>query len=71
MPVRVVDKTTWSVEGGAAARFEYDIRCDLEGPYGLEIRSDHVFINPALLLLFSPNSREWPVHLNFAGAPAE
>jgi predicted metalloprotease with PDZ domain len=71
LPLRAIDKTSWRVTGGKAARFDYDIRCNLEGPYGLEIESDHVFINPALLLLFSPDTRKSPATVTFSDVPDE
>ena len=69
LSVHAQDKTSWLVTNGSAERFEYDIRCNIEGPYGLEIGDDHIFINPAMLLLFSPHTREMPVSVRFLGMP--
>lgn len=68
LPIRSVDKTTWAVRGTLGAqRFEYDVRCNLAGPYGLEINADHLFINPAILLMYSPESSHWLSTIRFEG----
>ncbi len=68
LPTRSVDKATWAVRGTVGAqRFEYDVRCNLEGPYGLEISADHLLINPAILLMYTPESSHWLSTIRFEG----
>ena len=71
LPTRSLDKTTWAVRGiPSAQRFEYDVRCNLEGPYGLEIAADHLYINPAIPLMYSPENSHWPSTIRFDGLSA-
>jgi predicted metalloprotease with PDZ domain len=66
-----VDKTTWAVTGNRkAARLEYDMLCELPGPYGIEAGPDRITINPALLLAYSPQGMIEPLNVQFERLPA-
>jgi predicted metalloprotease with PDZ domain len=67
-----LDKTTWSVSGHEpASRLEYDVVCNLPGPYGLEVDASRITINPALLLIYSPNGLKDSAEIEFEGIPSE
>lgn len=72
LPLHSIDKTTWKVSGARkAARFDYDVVCNLPGPYGLEVGPARITINPALLLVYSPNAMHEQLDVTFEGVPAE
>jgi predicted metalloprotease with PDZ domain len=72
LPVHSIDKTTWTVSGGGkVARFDYDVVCNLPGPYGLEVSASRITINPALLLVYSHDTTSEPLEITFQGVPAE
>ncbi len=72
LPLRSVDKATWTVStGGKAAKFEYDFICNLPGPYGLEVTSSRIAVNPALALIYFPNAHAEPLEVTFQGVPAD
>ena len=72
LALRSVDKATWAVvTESKAAKFEYDLVCDLPGPYGLEVSSNRITINPALLLVYFPEERAGGVEVKFEGVPAD
>jgi predicted metalloprotease with PDZ domain len=72
LSLRSLDKTTWSVSGHErASRLEYDVVCNLPGPYGLEVDASRITINPALLLIYSPNALKDSAEIEFEGMPSE
>lgn len=72
LPLRSVDKATWTVStGGKAARFEYDLVCNLPGPYGLEVTSARITVNPALALVYFPDAQAEPLDVTFQGVPTD
>ena len=49
---------------------DYSIFWDEPGPFSSEINGDHAFINPAMVLLFSPARRAEDVSLEFTSIPS-
>jgi predicted metalloprotease with PDZ domain len=71
LPLHSVDKATWAVtDHRKLARLEYDVLCELPGPYGIEASPGRITINPALLLAYSPQEKKEPVVVQFEGIPA-
>jgi predicted metalloprotease with PDZ domain len=71
LPLHSVDKATWATsKGRRAATFEYDLVCNLPGPYGLEVNSDRITVNPALALVYFPDAQAEPLDVTFQGVPA-
>jgi predicted metalloprotease with PDZ domain len=72
LPLRSVDKATWTASTRKkAAKFEYDIVCNIPGPYGLEVTSARITVNPALALIYFPDARAEPLDVTFQGVPAD
>ena len=71
LPVRLVDKSRWHVEGtGQGAVVEYDIFANSPEPYGAELNTEHAFFNLAEVLPYLVDERDNPVTLRFTDVPA-
>ena len=66
--VRKLDKTTWSAPN--AAEIEYEIAAELPPPFGAQANAEHVFLNPAEVLIYAVGQREQPIEVQFQGVPA-
>ena len=72
LPLQSIDKATWATSNGRkAATFEYDLVCNLPGPYGLEVTSDRITLNPALGLVYLPDAEAEPLDVTFHNVPAD
>ena len=70
LPVRMLDKTTWQVEGAnEGAIVEYEIAADDPGPYGAQVNASHGFLNLAEILMYLPQLRGLPVRLRLTNLP--
>ena len=62
-----VDKTTWSVPN--ASTIEYDFLAEMPGPFGVELNSDHAFLNLAMLLMYPVGAPKETMRVQFASMP--
>jgi predicted metalloprotease with PDZ domain len=68
LALRKTGKSTWFLRGAAAgATVDYDIVLDIPGSFGAQLNRDHAFLNLALVLMFTPDTRGSPAELAFAG----
>ena len=72
LPVREVDKTTWSFSGAASgATFTYDIFADAPGPFGAQLNPQHAFLNLAEILVYPVgHTRDTECRVRFSQLPA-
>jgi len=57
LPLRKLDKQTWSVTGNGTVTVSYPILWDDPGPFSSQLNTDHAFLNFAMVLLYVPNRR--------------
>lgn len=74
--VEKIEKSAWRVtpqapSEGNATRIElrYRVFANRPGPFGLQLDSQHAFINPAQLLMYADQHRRQPVELRFTDLP--
>jgi len=48
---------------------DYDVMCDLPGPFGAQVNDDHAFLNLAMLLMYPVGARASPALLRFTDMP--
>ncbi len=69
VPVRAVDKTTWSAPN--AQEIEYEVFADTPGPFGAQLNTEHAFFNLAEVLMYVVGQKGNPVSVQFADLPPE
>ena len=69
LPVRQLDKTTWSVPN--AASVEYEIVASDPGPFGAEFTAQHAFFNLAQVLAYPVGHTSGQVFVSFASVPKD
>jgi len=57
LPIEKLDKQTWRVTGSGTITISYDTFWDEPGPFSSQLNSQHVFINPAMILMYVPERR--------------
>jgi len=66
MNVKKVDKSRWAVGNAEkGAIIQYDIYCDLQGPYGAQLNEHHAFFNLAEVLMYSVDAKNNAVQIEF------
>src|ERR1700722_19087584 len=65
LPVRKLDKQTWSVSGNGTIVVTYPILWDEPGPFSTQLNPDHAFLNLAMVLLYVPDRRAEDTQLSF------
>jgi predicted metalloprotease with PDZ domain len=65
LPLRKLDKETWSVSGSGTILVSYPIFWDEPGPWASQLNSDHAFLNLATVLLYVPDRRSEDTKLEF------
>ncbi len=70
-PIEKLDKQTWRVSGNGTVTISYAAYWDEPGPFGTQLSGDHVFINPAMILMYVPDRRSEAVSLGFSEIPFE
>jgi predicted metalloprotease with PDZ domain len=65
LPVKKVDKQTWTILGGPQVEVAYDIFWDEPGPFASQLNSTHAFMNLAEILVYIPDRRSELVGLTF------
>lgn len=58
-----IDKNTWQVTGDIpeTVRISYRVFGNNLSPFGTQLNTKHAFINPALILFYVVQGRDWPV----------
>ena len=70
--IRKTEKSTWQARGTEhGATVEYDVLLDLPGSFGAQVNHEHAFLNLAMVLMFTPDTRGSPVELQFTGLNAQ
>jgi predicted metalloprotease with PDZ domain len=69
LPMRKLDKQTWSVSGNVAVTVSYSIFWDEPGPFASQLNPDHAFLNFAMVLLYVPDRRAEDTEVTFADVP--
>jgi predicted metalloprotease with PDZ domain len=69
LPVRKLDKQTWSVAAKGAVTVTYPILWDDPGPFASQLNADHAFLNFGMLLLYVPDRRVEDTKVEFDDVP--
>jgi predicted metalloprotease with PDZ domain len=69
--IEKLDKQTWRVKGSGTITIRYATFWDEGGPFATQLNADHVFINPAMILMYVPARRSEPVQLGVSDVPRE
>ena len=69
LPLRKLDKDTWSISGNGAVTVSYPILWDEPGPFATQLNMDHAFLNFAMVLLYVPDRRAEDTKVEFEDVP--
>ena len=69
LPLEKIDKQTWHIVGKGTITLKYASYWDEPGPFATQLSSDHVFINPAMILIYVPTRRPEDVKLALNEVP--
>jgi predicted metalloprotease with PDZ domain len=69
LPMRKLDKDTWSVSGNGTVTVSYPILWDEPGPFASQLNADHAFLNFAMVLLYVPDRRAEDTRVAFDDLP--
>jgi len=69
LPLRKVDKQTWTVTGSGIVTVSYPILWDEPGPFASQLNADHAFLNFAMVLLYVPDRRAEDTRVKFDDVP--
>ena len=69
LPLRKLDKQTWSVSGNGSVTVSYPIFWDEPGPFNSQLNLDHAFLNFGMLLLYVPDRRTEDTKVAFDDLP--
>src|SRR6202162_3223697 len=69
LPLRKLDKQTWSVAAKGAVTVTYPILWDDPGPFASQLNADHAFLNFGMLLLYVPDRRTEDTKVEFDDVP--
>ncbi len=69
LPMRKLDKQTWTVSGNGTVTVSYPILWDEPGPFASQLNLDHAFLNFAMLLLYVPGRRTEDTKVAFDDVP--
>jgi predicted metalloprotease with PDZ domain len=69
LPLRKLDKETWSVSGNGTVTVSYPILWDEPGPFASQLNADHAFLNFAMVLLYVPDRRAEDTKVAFDDVP--
>lgn len=72
LSIRKTAKSTWRFSGAErGATIEYDVLLDLPGSFGAQVNREHAFLNLAMVLMFTPDTRGSPAEVLFSGFNAQ
>lgn len=69
LPLRKLDKETWTVSGSGTVTVSYPILWDEPGPFASQLNTDHAFLNFAMVLLYVPERRAEDAQVQFEDVP--
>jgi predicted metalloprotease with PDZ domain len=69
LPMRKLDKQTWSVTANGTVTVSYPILWDEPGPFASQLSADHAFLNFGMLLLYVPDRRTEDTEVTFDDVP--
>jgi predicted metalloprotease with PDZ domain len=69
LPLRKLDKQTWTVSANGSVTVTYPIFWDEPGPFASQLNPDHAFVNFAMLLLYVPDRRAEDTEVVFSDVP--
>ena len=69
LPLRKLDKQTWTVEGNGTVTVTYPIYWDEPGPFSSQLNPDHAFLNFAMVLFYVPDRRAEDTRVAFEDVP--
>jgi predicted metalloprotease with PDZ domain len=69
LPLRKLDKQTWSVTANGIVTISYPVLWDEPGPFTSQLNSDHAFLNFGMLLLYVPDRRAEDTKVAFDDIP--
>ncbi len=69
LPMRMLDKQTWSIPANGTVAVTYPILWDDPGPFGTQLSVDHAFLNFAMMLLYVPDRRAEDTRVAFEDMP--
>jgi predicted metalloprotease with PDZ domain len=69
LPVRMLDKQTWTVSGNGIVIVSYPIFWDEPGPFSSQLNPDHAFLNFGTILLYVPDRRTEDTKVAFEDLP--
>ncbi len=69
LPLRKLDKDTWSVTGNGNVTVSYPILWDDPGPFASQLNPEHAFLNFGMVLLYVPDRRAEDTEVAFDGVP--
>jgi predicted metalloprotease with PDZ domain len=70
-PIEKLDKLTWRIQATGTVRVSYDTFWDDPGPFSSQLNSEHAFINPAMILMYSPDRRKEESTISIEAVPLE
>ena len=69
LPLRKIDKQTWTATGNGTVTFNYSTTWDEPGPFGAQLSAEHAFLNLAMVLLYVPDRRAEDDRVSFQDVP--
>jgi predicted metalloprotease with PDZ domain len=69
LPLRKLDKQTWSATANGTVTISYPILWDEPGPFASQLNPDHAFLNFAMVLLYVPDRRTEDTKVAFDDMP--
>jgi predicted metalloprotease with PDZ domain len=69
LPLRKLDKQTWTVTANGNVTVSYPIFWDEPGPFASQLNPDHAFLNFAMVLLYVPDRRTEDTKVAFDDMP--
>jgi len=69
LPLRKLDKQTWTVTANGTVTVSYPIYWDEPGPFASQLNPDHAFLNFAMVLLYVPERRSEDTTVAFDHVP--
>jgi predicted metalloprotease with PDZ domain len=69
VPAEKIDKQSWRIRASGTVTLHYAIYWDEAGPFASQLNSEHAFINPAMVLMYSPTRRREDVKIALGDLP--
>ena len=69
LPLRKLDKQTWTVTANGTVTVSYPIFWDEPGPFASQLNADHAFLNFGMVLLYVPDRRAEDTKVAFDDVP--